>query len=401
MTAADTSDPTTPERHWILAALAGLASCLVGIGIARFAYSPLLPMVIQAGWFGPADAAYLGAANLAGYLVGAAGARPVGRYIPTHKAVPLMMVVCGLSFATCAFPAPFAWFAVWRFLGGAAGGVIMVLTASLVLANVPPARRGTAGGIMFTGVGMGISLGGVLVPSLERFDLGITWTVLGAACLAITVTALPLWKRLAEPKTTAAAVANQIAPDTAPLYTLYAVYALAAIGLVAPMVFLADYAARGLHMSVHGAGLTWVVFGIGALFGAMCTGRLADAIGFRRAFLLVIVIEIVAVAAIPFAGAGPVLWIGALATGVLVPGIVPLAAGRAHILAGHDPARRQRAWSRATVAFSLGQAAAGYALSYLYEMTERHDLLFFTCAAVAVLALALILIPSLNPESEA
>lgn len=401
MNVTDLSAQDAPEKRWIFAALAGLASCLVGIGIARFAYSPLLPMVIKAGWFEAADAAYLGAANLAGYLVGAAGARMVGARMATHKLVPLMMILCGLSFATCAFPAPFAWFCAWRFIGGAAGGVIMVLTASLVLANVPPERRGIAGGIMFTGVGMGIALGGVLVPSLAGFELGVTWTTLGAACLIVTVAALPLWKRMADPHIGDAAEPAGIAPDTAPLHAHYAIYALAAIGLVAPMVFLADYAARGLHMGVEGAGLTWVVFGIGGLFGAIAAGRLADAIGFRRAFIIVIAIEIVAVAAIPFAGTGPAFWLGALVTGVLVPGIVPLAAGRSHILAGRDPARRQRAWSRATVAFSLGQAAAGYALSYLYELTERHDLLFFASAAVAVAALALILIPSLNPESEA
>jgi len=77
---------------------------------------------------------------------------------------------------------------------------------------------------------------------------------------------------------------------------------------------------------------------------------------------------------------------------------VPLAAGRSHILAGNDPARRRRAWSRATTGFSVGQAAAGYLLSFIYDVTGRHDLLFFISAAVAVIALALVLVPSLNPE---
>ncbi len=41
------------------------------IGLARVFYTPLLPTIIAAHWFSPADAAYLGAANLAGYLAGA------------------------------------------------------------------------------------------------------------------------------------------------------------------------------------------------------------------------------------------------------------------------------------------------------------------------------------------
>ncbi len=60
------------------AVLSATAALLVGIGLARFAYAPLLPAVIAQGWFAPGAAAYLGAANLLGYLAGALGGRPVG-----------------------------------------------------------------------------------------------------------------------------------------------------------------------------------------------------------------------------------------------------------------------------------------------------------------------------------
>ncbi|MGD9512119.1 MAG: YbfB/YjiJ family MFS transporter, partial [Geminicoccaceae bacterium] len=63
------------------AAVAGACATLVGIGLARFAYTPLLPALIEGGWFGPADAAYLGAANLVGYLAGAITARRVIAHI--------------------------------------------------------------------------------------------------------------------------------------------------------------------------------------------------------------------------------------------------------------------------------------------------------------------------------
>ena len=54
-----------------LAAVAGLAATLIGNGLGRFAYTPLIPALIAAGWFAPADAVYLAAANLAGYFAGA------------------------------------------------------------------------------------------------------------------------------------------------------------------------------------------------------------------------------------------------------------------------------------------------------------------------------------------
>ena len=61
------------------ATLAAFCAVLVGLGLARFAYTPLIPALIDAQWFTPAQAAYLGAANLAGYLAGALAARPLAR----------------------------------------------------------------------------------------------------------------------------------------------------------------------------------------------------------------------------------------------------------------------------------------------------------------------------------
>src|SRR5262245_45987901 len=62
-----------------LSAAAGLCASLVGLGLARFAYTPLIPALIAAKWFSPAEAVYLGAANLAGYLAGALVAGELGK----------------------------------------------------------------------------------------------------------------------------------------------------------------------------------------------------------------------------------------------------------------------------------------------------------------------------------
>jgi hypothetical protein len=62
-----TANAVPPMR----ATMATLSANLVGIGIARFGYTPLIPALIAAGWFNPSAAVYLGAANLAGYLGGA------------------------------------------------------------------------------------------------------------------------------------------------------------------------------------------------------------------------------------------------------------------------------------------------------------------------------------------
>ena len=64
--------------------LSGFSANLVGIGLARFAYTPLLPAIVGAHWFTPSTAAYLSAANLAGYLAGAVLARPLAARVAAH-----------------------------------------------------------------------------------------------------------------------------------------------------------------------------------------------------------------------------------------------------------------------------------------------------------------------------
>src|SRR5215813_2191388 len=101
--------PIAPWR----ATVSGLCATLVGIGLARFAYTPLIPVVITAAWFTPAQADYLGAANLAGYLAGALIARPLAARLRTARALRLMMLLAAVAFFACAVPLSFAWFFVW------------------------------------------------------------------------------------------------------------------------------------------------------------------------------------------------------------------------------------------------------------------------------------------------
>jgi len=159
------SGPGPHARAWRVT-LAGLCATLVGIGLARFAYTPLLPVLITEGWFPASQAAYLGAANLAGYLGGALGARPLARRGGAPRVLRGMMALVTVAFFACALPLSFAWFFLWRFAAGVAGGALMVLAAPTVLPHVPPARRGLAGGAIFTGVGLGIMASGTVVPLL-------------------------------------------------------------------------------------------------------------------------------------------------------------------------------------------------------------------------------------------
>lgn len=382
-------DGIDERRVAVRAAAAGLCATLVGIGLARFAYTPLIPALIEARWFTPSEAAYLGAANLAGYLGGALLAPWIVARIPAVRILRVSMVLASLTFLASAWPAPFAWFALWRFAAGVAGALLVVIAAPTVLPLVAPARRGLVGGVIFTGVGIGIAASGTLVPQLIRLGLEATWLGLGALALILTLAAWRGWPRPGQPAAGPAPVAKTRRTWPLPLKALLLVYGLNAVGLVPHMVFLADFVARGLHRGLEAGALTWVVFGLGAIAGPILTGHIADRIGFGPTIRLALVVQGLAVGILALTANPLALALSSLVVGALVPGIVPIVLGRSLELAPDDAVSRIAAWRLATTMFALGQAAGAYALSFLFATTHDYVLLFGIGAAAFGVALAI------------
>jgi predicted MFS family arabinose efflux permease len=367
------------------AIISAFCTGLIGIGLARFAYTPLLPAVVHAGWFLPADAAYLGAANLAGYLAGAVLGRPASAHLSVVTVLRAMMALATASFFACASPWGFAWFFGWRFAAGLAGGAMMVLAAPTVLAHVPAPRRGLAGGFIFMGVGAGIAASGTLVPFLLTQGLSQTWVGLGVLSLFLTAVAWCGWPEATSPDLSRSRPTRP-ARNRA-LLALYAEYALNSGGWVPHMIFLVDFIARGLNFGVTAGAEFWVAFGVSATIGPILAGHLADRIGFRTALRLAFVLEI---GAIGLLAAGVTSALGLLVSsvviGAFVTGTVPLVLGRIHELLPHHPSEQKAAWSVATASFALCQAIAAYGFSFIFAHNGGNYRQLFTIGAFTMAA---------------
>lgn len=374
------------------ATFSALAANLVGIGLGRFAYTPLIPALIAAEWFEASVVFYLGAANLAGYLAGAVLARPMAARWAPGTVLRLMMVLATLSAFASATPVSFWWFFAWRFVAGLTGGVLMVLAASTVLPHVPAARRGLAGGVIFTGVGLGIAASGTLVPLMLEVGLMQTWIGLGALSALLTVSAWGGWPGESVPAgvqtpRTGARPEPMVLGGLA-LIGIYIAYGLNAFGLVPHMLFLVDFVARGLDAGVAAGGLYWVLFGIGAMCGPVVAGLVADRIGFRLALRVALLVQAGGIGLLAVSADSISLAISSLVVGAFVPGVVPLVLGRVHELVPDDPYRQRGAWSVATVGFAIGQAFGGYGLSLLFDLTQSYALLPAAGAAALLMAFA-------------
>jgi predicted MFS family arabinose efflux permease len=361
-----------------LIALSGTAATCTGIGLARFAYVPLFPAMVAAGWVDGAEAGLLGALNLTGYLIGVGGVRALARRVSVPRALDAGMAMAVLAFAACAWHGGLAWLGFWRCLAGISGGMLMGLAGPSVQAVTPPERRGRAGGLVLFGVGGGITLGALVVPLLLHGGVALAWLGLAGVALVLWLMMRPFW-----PHPPAAETAPE--GDAPPAYGIIIAYALSGAGLVPPMLYLSDLAARGRGLGVElGAGM-WLLFGLGCISGALLGGRAVDRWGGRFAIFLWMIIQSVALAlALPQA-----LWVLVplgLVSGLAALGITTVALSAARERAG---ALAGVIWVRVTAGFAVAQASSGFALAALFRVTdESHAAVFAAGLVLSLLGLA-------------
>ena len=129
----------------------------VAMGIGRFAFTPILPLMIQEGKVHLAQTAWLSSSNYIGYLVGALS-------LLKSKRHPLF-VVLGLTLVTLttwlASLSDIGWLLVLRFLAGVASAWVLVSISAFAI-NWLKSRQVASSGLIYTGVGIGITLTGLI-----------------------------------------------------------------------------------------------------------------------------------------------------------------------------------------------------------------------------------------------
>ncbi|MDN6314562.1 MAG: MFS transporter [Halomonas sp.] len=390
------------NRAELPALFTGMMATLAGIGVARFAYTPLLPAIIQAEWFSASQAAYLGAANLLGYLIGALAGHPLSERYNTRGLFGLCFAGIALSFLLCAGPGSFGWFFLWRLVSGVAGAILVVVGPSLALTATPPARRAGVGTLVFTGIGLGTLVSALVVPTLLAVSLTATWLALGLLVVLAGFCCDRHLVRLHPLRTTPPPAARQAhtdkkpAPATRPTALALVValvmvaYGLDAIGFVPHTVFWVDYLAREQALGAHAASLQWAIFGLGALCGPFIVSGVTRLLGWHQGLVLAFATKAAAVA-LPLVSIALISRsASSFLVGAMVPGIVALTSGRLAELAG--PARHKRLWGQATATFAAAQAFSGYGMSALYDAWHTYTPLYAIGSAVLAGGLVLVLL---------
>ncbi len=360
---------------WLRFSIGAAATLFLGMGIGRFSYTPMVPALVRSGALSAAEAGYVGAGNLFGFLVGALIALRLSRRLGEAATLRLMLAVALACLVASIAPWGFLWLAFWRFLVGVAVSVMMIHCLAVVTRHAPIGHLGAAAGVMFTGVGVAIFLTGIVVPPMLDVGLAVTWAGLAAIGAAGAAIALWGWRPLDGSSATDRAGPGALAPLrwSWTIAALIAARTAFTLGLIPHVLFWVDYLVRGLAHGKEFGGLLWTLFGLGAISGTYLWGRLADWIGFRTGLMLCF-------AALAVGVALPVLEtaIWALVASSLVvgaqPGLTAIMGGRTHQLVGPVHMAAVSRWM-ALIA-GIAQAVGGYAYVALFAAVESYTPIF-------------------------
>jgi predicted MFS family arabinose efflux permease len=380
---ANPDDRASTMPSWAIG-LAGLLSLAVAMGIGRFAFTPMLPLMLQAGQLDVAAGGWIAAANYAGYLVGALTAARTGWAAPRLAVVAL--VSTAVLTAAMALEGPTAWWAALRFLAGVASAWAFVATSLWCLAALarrPPTAWTSA---LYAGVGSGIALAGIdcLAGGARGWSAEALWLQLAALALLLVLPVFWVLLKL-EPAGNASKPAAAEGTRTSSHWGLVACYALLGFGYILPATFL-PVMARSVVQDVRIFGLAWPLFGLTA-----AASTLAAACVLKRFSR----VQVWSVSHL-LMGLGvllPSLWLSGWTVGLsalLVGGtfMVVTLAGVQEIRA-RAASDATRMVGRMTAAFAVGQIVGPVVSTALVELTPAHGLdLALQAGALALFASA-------------
>jgi MFS family permease len=243
----------------------------VAMGIGRFAFTPLLPLMVRDGSLAPSAGAWLAASNYLGYLAGALTASRLGLSAPALMRVSL----AGIALATAAMGAldgSGVWM-VLRFVAGVLSAWALVSTSAWALQHLAQAGRTDLSGVVYAGVGLGIAMAGVfcLVAAGAGVSASQLWLELGIlAALAVAVPSLLLNRPLEG--SAAPGLLPTFAGTPGPYTGLVICYGVLGFGYILPATFLPALA-REVVDDPQVFGLAWPIFGMAAALSTIVTAR--------------------------------------------------------------------------------------------------------------------------------
>jgi len=367
--------------------LAGILSIIVSLGVARFAFTSLLPPMLEDN-LSITFAGILASVNFAGYLTGSLLSMFIKDMYTKVKLFRIGLLFAVLSTVVLAFTTnEVIWF-IGRIVAGIAAALGFVVGAAIVMSKLKFEDKTKAMGIHFSGIGFSIVTTDILarIVFANAGTWSDAWLVL--AIFAAIISIYPFYILSVPKDSNSSNVKMKLdkALFTPFVIVLIAAYFTEGVGFVVQATFLPDII-NSLEGLEGMGGITWLIVGISGIFSCIIWMRLAAKYGYINIIMITMTLQAVGVL-IPALSNSAVLNIisGILYGGTFV-GLVALFMSLGGKLAGDSPVILMGAL---TTAYGLGQVVAPLYCVVLIDWMGNYDLALYVTAIIVMFGVFLL-----------
>ena len=188
-TASQTSAQASAKRAAGISALACAITLAVALGIGRFAFTPLLPLMLQEGRLNINAGGLLASLNYAGYFIGALTCA----FMPFdhRKLLRFGLVMTTVLTLSMGLTHTFALWGGLRLIGGIVSAWTFVFASQWGLRRLAELHQHGWSGVIYTGPGLGILITGLLVSAGAPYGSQAGWLSFGVLALVLSAC---VWK---------------------------------------------------------------------------------------------------------------------------------------------------------------------------------------------------------------
>jgi len=368
--------------------VAGILSIIVGVGVARFAFTSLLPSMLE-DFLDVRNAGLFASINFTGYLSGAIFSiflKDINTKIKYFRIGMVLSILTTLILATTTNE--YLWF-ISRIVAGFGSAMVLIVGGAIVMVKLSYEDKTKAMGIHFSGIGTAIATSELISQySLESGTWADAWLMLSIVAFVLSIYSVYILSIDKELKKDAPK--HKVSKDMFTPYVILLIlaYFTAGIGFVVQATFFPDIINSLEGLEGYGS-LGWLVVGLAGIPSAIIWMMLAQRYGSVDIIIAGFVLQIVGILIPTFTNDMTLNLLSGALYGSTFIGHVALFMNYGGKLAGKNPVVFMGAM---TTAYGIGQVSAPLYSVTLFEKYGNYDMALYVTAFIVSFGILFLLI---------
>lgn len=377
---SDTHFLLTP-RFKVVAA--GICALILTVGVARFAYTPFLPLMLSQTGLSTFEGGWLATVNYLGYLCGVLLISLLQRLDFKFFFYRINLLVAVLSTLIMGMTTDIVLWSLSRFIAGVSSTAGIILAAGFVMTWLKQNGHKSQLGLHFAGLGLGIAIPGLLIVLMnDAFDWARQWQLMALFAVLFFI---PAWLWMPAPgNANTRQDLEQKPPSRQWMWLMIAAYSLAGVGYVVSATFVV--AILEAMPLLQGKGdWAWVLLGVTAIPSCIFWDKIASRFGETRALIASYVVMLIGII-VPALSTGLMLnLLGAALYGATFAGVV----SQMLVYIGHQfPLNPAKAMAKLTIGYGVAQIVAPLIAGYISTHTGSYIGALWFAGGAMVLGIA-------------